>query len=728
VETPNAPTAEGALAPGTAKRLPAQAALQKAARGTAGVLALAFAAVSLGLPFFFQRAALRDPAFGWAERASLAGGELALACAVGFAAAGLISITDRARARFSEHERLIAALSVGVAWFLTFAYASSWSLFWSFGSFLDSDSLFFFLSTGKLLVKHVLDTNPVLLVLLPLVALGVVLAARRGLVGFARRATAPLQKSLTISAVVIAVLSTLGAAWGSVVPAESFELVRDQTLGTRLPLGRAYRTARAHRGGPLSHLFFAAVSPPGSGPELVADNLERRHVQIVRKKQLPLSSWVKGLDRGKLRPHNVVLVLFDSAQPTVLRSLGGTVEVMPRVEELSKRSLRFSMYAQASHSNYADPAVLSSHYPLRDPRHHDYPPSPPYPRVLIFDVLKQLGYRTGLVSSQNEHWGNMHNFFSTGGLDHFFHSESVPGATVPEADPGFASWTKRWGRSGKIDDRETIDEAIRFVSATPADKPFFLYVNLQNSHFPYHTPQDFPRRFQPEEIDFPYAFGNYPREKVEIVRNRWRNSLSYVDFQIGRLLQHLERRGLLERTLLVIGADNGEAFYEHETVCHAGPIFDESVRVPLILHGPGVEPRTYPGLSQAVDIVPTVLGLLGLPPHPSFQGLDLLHAENVRSRSVHVVVQTPKAHQIALVRDRWKLIYDYWYDAYLLFDLARDPGEAHDRARDETGRLRVMATELRAWERAQLEYYASAELMRTTYPPVLSFSAEETGR
>jgi arylsulfatase A-like enzyme len=187
----------------------------------------------------------------------------------------------------------------------------------------------------------------------------------------------------------------------------------------------------------------------------------------------------------------------------------------------------------------------------------------------VFDVLKRLGYRTGLVSSQNEHWGNMHNFFDTGGLDHFFHSESLPSSAIPDADPGFAEWAKRWGRSGKLDDRDTIDEAIRFVGEAPADKPFFLYVNLQNSHFPYHTPEGFPRRYQPDTIDFPYAFGNYPREKVEIVKNRWRNSLSYVDVQIGRLLDHLKRTGVFERTLLVIGADNGEAFYEHETVCHA---------------------------------------------------------------------------------------------------------------------------------------------------------------
>jgi arylsulfatase A-like enzyme len=725
VETPTAPTVEGVLSPEGREPGAHAASNERAAPGLAGPLALAFSALSAGLLLGFPRTAVRDAAFGWAERAALTGGEVALACAAALVSALLLRLAERLRQHRPSHGRLVAGAGIGVAWFFTFAYASSWALFWAFGSFLDSSSLFFFVTTGKLLVKHVLDTNPVLLVLLPLVALGVVLAARRGLSAVVRHVGAARRRRLAFASVGLCIVSALAAAWGAAVPAESFELVRDETLGTRLELGRAYRTARAHRGGPLSHLLFGALSPHGSGPELSTDDVTRRHLHVVRKKQVPLSTWVAALDRTKVRPYNVILVLFDSAQPTVLRSLGGTTDVMPRVDELARSSLRFSMYAQASHSNYADPAVLSSHYPLRDPRHHEYPKSPPYPRVLIYDVLKQLGYRTGLVSSQNEHWGNMHAYFDTGGLDHFFHSESLAGAAIPDADPGFAEWAKEWGRSGKIDDRDTIDEAIRFVGRAPADKPFFLYVNLQNSHFPYHVPEGFPRRFQPETIDFPYAFGNYPKEKVAVVKNRWMNSLAYVDQQIGRLLDHVKATGAFERTLFVIGADNGEAFYEHETVCHAGPIFDESVRVPVILHGPGVEPGTHAGLSQALDITPTVLGRLGLPAHPSFQGLDLLDGLTVGSRSVHVVAQTPKANQLALVRDGWKIIYDYWYDAYLLFDLTRDPGEKQDRARDEAGRLRVMATELRAWERTQLEYYSNRELMRTTYPPVLRFAAEE---
>jgi len=682
-------------------------------------IGLVVAVVSLALLTAMSRTAFRDRSFGWLERLELLSGELFLACVLGVVVGAVMLGWASVVSRMPSRQKALGAFALATAWFLTFAYAASWGLFWAFGSFLDSSSLSFALSSSKLLVKHVLETNPVLLVLLPGSALALVFLARRGLRALSLR-KAPLPGSI-VALLALGSLSLVASAFGEFGPAQSHVIVRDPALGLRLSLGRAYRTARTHRGGPLSHLLLIRSPNSQAGAPITTDDLAGRHLRIVRRPQIALDAWAASLDRSALKHWNVIVLLFDSAQPSVLKAFGGTRDVMPVVDRLAEGSLRFSMYAQASHSNYADPAVLSSHYPLRDPEHHLYPRSPPYPRVLIYDVLKKLGWRTGLVSSQNEHWGNMHSYLDTGGLDHFFHAESLKSAALPEGDPGFADWAKSWGYSGKIDDRDSIDEAIRFIGNSPGKQPFFLYVNLQNSHFPYRTPEGYERPFQPDTIDFvPYAFGNYPQDKIEVVKNRWRNSLRYVDGQIGRLVSHLERTGQLDSTLFVLGADNGEAFYEHDIVCHAGSLFDESIRVPVILHGPGVEPGTYRGLSQAIDIVPTVLGRLGLPPHPSFQGLDLIGGKVDSSRSVYVVAQTPKADQLAMVRDGWKIIYDYWYEAYLLFDLERDPGETRDLALEESGRLRVMAEELRTWERVQLEYYRTAELMRTTYPPLVA--------
>jgi arylsulfatase A-like enzyme len=148
-------------------------------------------------------------------------------------------------------------------------------------------------------------------------------------------------------------------------------------------------------------------------------------------------------------------------------------------------------------------------------------------------------------------------------------------------------------------------------------------------------------------------------------------------------------------------------------------IFNEVMRVPIIIRSPGMHPGIENTLAEHVDIPPTVLGLLGLPGHPCFQGLDLLDPGFPRERSIYLVAQSPLAHQYAIVRSPYKLIYDAWARRSALFDLSRDPGEHHD----EAGRLpdvkRILAGRLDTWRRAQIDYYESLDEQSRFYPPVL---------
>src|SRR6185295_18028698 len=107
-----------------------------------------------------------------------------------------------------------------------------------------------------------------------------------------------------------------------------------------------------------------------------------------------------------------------------------------------------------------------------------------------------------------------------------------------------------------------VGEAMKWIDSG-AGAPFFLYLNLQNSHLPYDVPKDFPRRFSPKELDFKISIGWFPREKAEVVKNVYADSLSYVDAQLERLIRRLKERGEWDRTVLVVSGDHGEAFYEH---------------------------------------------------------------------------------------------------------------------------------------------------------------------
>src|SRR5690606_37043204 len=135
--------------------------------------------------------------------------------------------------------------------------------------------------------------------------------------------------------------------------------------------------------------------------------------------------------------------------------------------------------------------------------------------------------------------------------------------------------------------------------------------------------------------------------QVEPMRGRYRDSLAYVDEQIGRLVAGLEERGEWENTLLIISGDTGQAFMEHGFAGHANKLYDEVLRTPLIVRIPDHDPAVRTDLAHHLDVPPTVLDALGLPPHPSFQGRSLLAPPT--PREVYLVVQSPFAEQYSIV-------------------------------------------------------------------------------
>ncbi len=262
-----------------------------------------------------------------------------------------------------------------------------------------------------------------------------------------------------------------------------------------------------------------------------------------------------------------------------------------------------------------------------------------------------------------------------------------------------------------------MDEAIRWIHEDQAT-PFCIYMNLQNSHIPYVVPPDFARRFSASAPDFTIGFNSFPPGKVEQVRDAYADSLAYVDHQIGRLVDSLKQSGRWDNTVLVITGDTGQAFYEHGFAAHANKLYDEVMRVPLIIRVPHLERRGTDRLAQHIDVPPTLLGVLGLPPHPSFQGHSLLDPPQ-SSDAAFLVVQSPLADQVAMVQGDHKLIYDVPTRRFHLYDLISDPCEHQDIASNQPQITRAMAVILRRWCQLQLDYYADSMAQREQFPPIL---------
>lgn len=416
---------------------------------------------------------------------------------------------------------------------------------------------------------------------------------------------------------------------------------------------------------------------------------------------------------------NLVFITIESLRYDQISAFGGDADVMPNLNKLAGKSLRFhNNYGQSSHSSYADLVPLSSSYPLRSPRTYFYPENPNYPRTMPWDLLKRVGYRSAVISSQNEYWGGMYNFLKTPSLDNFLHAENYQGH-VRDAQKEFNPWILGKGRrAGKLDDRDTISELIRWIDKE-SEKRFVSYTNLQSSHYPFELPDNYHRQFAVGDLyDGNKVPNDTPDEAIRIAY--YKDALHYIDEQIGRLVSYLDNKGLLNKTLFVINGDTAFAFKENRYWGNGATLDEAVIRVPLLIVDPRLNNfKDIKSVSRQLDVMPTVLSLLGLPPYPGYQGHSLLHDQAVQN--VFAVSQTPVTYQYSVMADGWKLIYDKRSGYYLLFDLEKDPNNIFNVMSQHQEIGLALANRLHAWMSKQLDYYGDIGQQKRFYPPVLKF-------
>jgi arylsulfatase A-like enzyme len=320
--------------------------------------------------------------------------------------------------------------------------------------------------------------------------------------------------------------------------------------------------------------------------------------------------------------------------------------------------------------------------------------------VLLHDLGSALGYRTATVSSQDETWQGMKRFQETPTPTYFRHAPDHTGEHLDLVTEDVAP------------DEATVDHAIGWIGAQ-GGAPFTLYLNLQSTHFPYPIPDAAPKPFQPYEPKGTFNYVRWEEADKQTILNRYDNALHYVDLQIGRLYDALERSGELERTIFVVTSDHGELFFEHELVTHGRTLFEGESRVPLLVHYPAViAPGDDPTPVSSLDVLPTVVDLVGLPPHPAFQGESFAHLREdgpaAKESAVYLNIQGWK-HYEGIVCAPYKLVFDPDTEGSELYDVVRDPGENVDLAPSKPEVVAALKATLRAQMDAQGIYHANTE-------------------
>ncbi len=451
--------------------------------------------------------------------------------------------------------------------------------------------------------------------------------------------------------------------------------------------------------------------------EPIPANLDTTNLTPLTKKWSPPPQVAK-------RPSVLILAIESLRADTVHLSHQGQ-EILPNINQLAKQGTQFTnAYAQSTHSDYADVCIVSSLYPLRTREHHYYTKADPWPKTLAFDVFKQLGYSTAIISSQNEGWGNMDQFLETPNLDLFYDAERSGRETADIIrDPGMAHELKIGALSaGKLEDSHTMDRALAWVTEqVDKEQPFFLSMNFQSSHFPYEVPDDFEKPFQPCELDADVSFMMYPEERTPKVRNAFYNGIHYCDLQVGRMIGKLEELGVLDEMIVIVLGENGEAFHENGRCGHAQEPVQPMIHVATVVHAPkyvsrGIE--SYP--LEHIDLLPTLLGTLNLPPHPNFQGIDILSENRIpdeeRLLFFHVNNASHQAEAVIL-GGRWKLMMDRSKKEVLLYDLQVDPTESTDIASTHSELTSQLLVALQLWRSNQLAYYHYPAYYTKFYPP-----------
>lgn len=295
----------------------------------------------------------------------------------------------------------------------------------------------------------------------------------------------------------------------------------------------------------------------------------------------------------------VIVYLVDTLRADHTSTYGYARETTPELTRFAKDGVLFeSAVAQAPWTKPSVASIFTSLLPgrhlavqLRDPLDVGH--------MTLAEMLRAKGFATGAAIANSVIYAAGANFDQ--GFDCFVGLHDSEGRASKEVPAG-----------------PVVDKALGFLDSRRG-MPVLLYVHTMDPHVPYMPPAPFGERWGPAPA--PGHPGADPRTDYREPLDRERligqydGDVAYGDQEFGRFLRELKARGLYERALIVFLADHGEEFLDHGKWLHGRSVFDELIRIPLVVKFPGGRDagRRVAQQVQSVDVLPTVLAELGLP-------------------------------------------------------------------------------------------------------------------
>ncbi len=361
---------------------------------------------------------------------------------------------------------------------------------------------------------------------------------------------------------------------------------------------------------------------------------------------------------------NVLLVTLDTTRADRIGAYGYDKARTPALDSLAAGGVRFAnAYCPVPMTLPSHCSILTGTTPLYHKVHNNGTYYLNKDIVTLTERLKEKGYRTAAFVSSF----NVDSRFGVGkGFDVFddrFHEDEM---------------IKTFRSERRAE--ETTAAFLRWLDG-PGEGPFFSWIHYYDPHTPYQPPS-------------PY--------KEDFASNPYDGEIAYMDACFGKVLARLREKGLLERTLIVVAGDHGEAFGEKGELGHGVFIYDVTMKVPLIFHAPRNLPRgqVVETRVRLIDIMPTVLDALKMPVNKAVQGTSLLPYMEGRKKddlpcyleSYYPLETYGWSELVGLIDGDRKFIRAPRPE---LYDIKADPGETRDLVGKQAGTASAMMRKLK---------------------------------
>jgi membrane-anchored protein YejM (alkaline phosphatase superfamily) len=284
------------------------------------------------------------------------------------------------------------------------------------------------------------------------------------------------------------------------------------------------------------------------------------------------------------KPYNIVWLASESWRADMLDP-----EIMPNTWKFAAGASRFTR--NYSGGNGTRMGIFTMFMGI--PGNYWFPFLREQRGAAIIDVLQQQNYQMSLYTSAR---------FSYPEFDKTIFSK-VPADQLHWIEAG----------QGWVKDKDNVTNLLNFIDKRDATKPFFTFMFFESPHARYYfPPESVIRRPYRDDINYASLSKDELSKDIVNIKNRYINSVHHLDSQFGRIFDYLAEHNLLDNTIVILLGDHGEEFMEHGFWGHNSTFVDEQIRTPLVIWAPGMKARVSDQMTSHMDVVPTLMPLLGV--------------------------------------------------------------------------------------------------------------------